>query len=212
MFRKAQTEHTYSNFYCKLCEQIIRIELGAKGKKAVQGNLKLCEFRVKLLDRCKTCFEDFFSLADPKAEAEAAGKEIDAEEIKERTLKRKEKLFGNIEFVGELHKAGLLSDSITKSIFKTLLDVAKFSDDTIEAGMRFLEKVGPSIEKKIKEIAEKDAKKSKDGTEKKTQKISKEDYDEILDSFEKIMAMTEAPEGGKHCPSNRIKLMIKNTL
>ena len=163
----------------------------------------MCEFRVKLLDRCKTCFEDFFSLADPKAEAEAAGKEIDAEEIKERTLKRKEKLFGNIEFVGELHKAGLLSDSITKSIFKTLLDVAKFSDDTIEAGMRFLEKVGPSIEKKIKEIAEK---------EKKTQKISKEDYDEILDSFEKIMAMTEAPEGGKHCPSNRIKLMIKNTL
>ena len=27
-----------------------------------------------------------------------------------------------------------------------------------------------------------------------------------------IMGMTEAPKGGKHCPSNRIKLMIKNTL
>ena len=26
------------------------------------------------------------------------------------------------------------------------------------------------------------------------------------------MGMTEAPKGGKHCPSNRIKLMIKNTL
>ena len=27
IFRKAQTEHTYSNFYCKLCSTIVRIEL-----------------------------------------------------------------------------------------------------------------------------------------------------------------------------------------
>ena len=116
-------------------------------------------------------------------------------------MKRKHKLFGNIEFVGELHKAGLLSDGITKSIFQTLLNNATFSDDTIEAGMRFLEKVGPTIEKKL-------------ATTKATKKglITKEDYDDILGNFKTIMQMDEMPEGTKHLPSNRIKLMIKNTL
>ena len=60
IFRKAQTEHTYSNFYCKICEQIIRIELAAKNCKALTGLLKNSEFRARLLARCKTCFEEFF--------------------------------------------------------------------------------------------------------------------------------------------------------
>ena len=87
----------------------------------MSGNIRHSEFRARLLARCKTCFEDFFKENDLKKEAEEAGKEIDEEEIKEQTLKRKHKLFGNIEFVGELHKAGLLQESITVSIFTTLL-------------------------------------------------------------------------------------------
>ena len=67
--------------------------------------------------------------------------------------------------------------------------------------MRFLEKVGPTIEKKL-------------ATTKATKKghITKEDYDDILGNFKTIMQMDEMPEGAKHLPSNRIKLMIKNTL
>ena len=150
IFRKAQTEHTYSNFYCKLCTTILRIELQSKGKRAVLKELKHCEFRRKLLDYCKLCFEDFFNESDPRKEAEEAGKEIDEEEIKEKILKRKHKLFGNIEFVGELHKEYLLSDSIAKSVFSTLLKPDTFTDDTIEAAIKFIEKVGPGIEERVK--------------------------------------------------------------
>jgi hypothetical protein len=31
IFRKAQTEHAYANFYAKLCGQIVRLELQMKG-------------------------------------------------------------------------------------------------------------------------------------------------------------------------------------
>ena len=76
--------------------------------------------------------------------------------------------------------------------------------------MRFLEKVGPSIEKKLEKAApEKD---SQEKPKAKSNKITREDYDEILSSFKEIMVMEEVPEGATHMPSNRIKLMIKNTL
>lgn len=149
IFRKAQTEHTYSNFYCKLCSTIVRIELQSKGLRAVPANLKRCDFRARLLAYCKSCFEDFFNESDPRKEAEEAGKEIDEADIMEKILNRKHKLFGNIEFVGELHKEYLLSDSIAKSVFSTLLKPDTFTDDTIEAAIKFIEKVGPGIEERI---------------------------------------------------------------
>ena len=176
IFRKAQTEHTYSNFYCKLCSTIVRIELTSKGLRAIPANLKHCDFRRRLLDYCKSCFEDFFTESDPRKEAEEAGKAIDEEAIKEKVLKRKHKLFGNIEFVGELHKEYLLSDSIAKSVFSTLLKPDTFTDDTIEAAIKFIEKVGPGIEERIL-------------ASKKT--FTQEHYDEILQNFAEIMAMTE---------------------
>ena len=76
--------------------------------------------------------------------------------------------------------------------------------------MRFLEKVGPSIENKLEKAAPE--KKPQEKPKAKGGKITKEDYDEILSSFKEIMAMEEVPEGATHLPSNRIKLMIKNTL
>jgi len=195
IFRKAQTEHTYSNFYCKLCSTIVKIELQSKGKKAIPSNLKHCDFRRKLLDYCKDCFEDFFKERDPRKEAEEAGKEIDEEEVKEKILRRKHKLFGNIEFVGELHKEYLLSDSIAKSVFATLLKPETFTDDTIEAALRFIEKVGPGIEERVK-------------SEKKT--FTLDDYNKILNDFKVAKDMTEVEEGCTHLPSNRIQMLIKN--
>ena len=76
--------------------------------------------------------------------------------------------------------------------------------------MRFLEKVGPSIENKLEKAAPE--KKPQEKPKAKGGKITKEDYDEILSSFKEIMAMEEVPDGATHLPSNRIKLMIKNTL
>ena len=202
IFRKAQTEHLFSNFYCKLCSTIVRIELQWKGKKATPSNLRHCDFRRKLLDYCKDCFEDFFSSeAAPEEAKDAKGpaKPEGEEEAKERLLKRKHKLMGNIEFVGELHKEYLLSDSIAKSVFSTLLKPETFSDDTIDAALRFIEKVGPGIEERI--LKQKNA-------QKKT--FTQDEYDEILQHFTDTMNMDELPDNCTHLPSNRIKILIKN--
>ena len=76
--------------------------------------------------------------------------------------------------------------------------------------MRFLEKVGPSIENKLEKAAPE--KKPQEKPKAKGGKITKEDYDEILISLKEIIAMEEVPDGATHLPSNKIKLIIKNTL
>ena len=97
--------------------------------------------------------------------------------------------------MGELHKEYLLSDSIAKSVFATLLKPETFTDDTIEAALRFIEKVGPGIEERVK-------------SEKKT--FTLDDYNKILNDFKLALDMTEVEEGCTHLPSNRIKMLIKN--
>ena len=61
IFRKAQVEHTYSKFYSKLCSTIVKIDLESQGKQARQNNLKFCNFRKKLLDYCRSVYEEIFS-------------------------------------------------------------------------------------------------------------------------------------------------------
>ena len=77
IFRKAQVEHTYSKFYSKLCSTIVKIDLESQGKRAIPNNLKFCAFRKKLLDFCRSCFEEIFQQDDfevLKKQAEDAGK------------------------------------------------------------------------------------------------------------------------------------------
>ena len=77
IFRKAQVEHTYSKFYSKLCSTIVKIDLESQGKKAVPANLKHCLFRKKLLDYCRSVYEEIFQQDDfesLKKKAEDAGK------------------------------------------------------------------------------------------------------------------------------------------
>jgi hypothetical protein len=59
--------------------------------------VKESNFRKKMLAYCKTSFENFFN--DPPAV------DIDVKDDNfEKDLRRKHKLFGNIEFCGDLHK------------------------------------------------------------------------------------------------------------
>jgi len=64
-------------------------------------------------------------------------------------LKRQHKLFGNIEFIGELYTCFLLRGETAKSIFDHLLHPDCFLDDTVEAAIKFIEKIGPAIEEKL---------------------------------------------------------------
>jgi hypothetical protein len=69
-------------------------------------------------------------------------------------LKFKERLFGNIQFVGELNRRNLLSENILISVFVMLLSIngayADFiNDDTVEAATLLINKVGYLIDDKL---------------------------------------------------------------
>jgi hypothetical protein len=118
IFRKAQKEHSYISFYAKLCSTIIKLELESKGIKPTPVNLKESTFRVKMLAFCKSSFESFFQ--DPPMV------NIDVnDENYEKEIGRTKKLFGNIEFCGDLHRNRILSDNTLWSVFAGLLGLNK---------------------------------------------------------------------------------------
>ena len=127
IFRKAQTEHAYANFYAKLCSKIVRLELTIKGFEPTRANAKQCVFREALLKNCKSSFE--LLLNAPEKEEK---KEQESEEDRlDRELRAKHKLFGNIDFVGELYKELLISDVILTSIFENLLGIDQHTDSGV---------------------------------------------------------------------------------
>ena len=153
IFRKAQVEHTYSKFYSRLCSTIVKIDLESQGRQARPNTLKFCNFRKKLLDYCRSVYEEIFSVEEYetlKQKAESEGKTYTPEDHRCVQGKRQHKLFGNIEFIGELYLSHLLRPDTAKSIFEHLLHPDCFRDDTVEAAIRFIEKVGPTVEERIK--------------------------------------------------------------
>jgi hypothetical protein len=87
-------------------------------------------------------------------------------------MKLKHKLLGNIDFVGELYKEQLLSDSIINSIFECLLGYGEsgenyqdFNDNTIEAALKLINKIGCTMEGKVEGVSEKKREKIVQGLE-----------------------------------------------
>jgi len=116
VFRKAQNEKEYVTFYGELCEKIIKLELSLRGHSMGKGNTikrntaKHSEFRRTLLEYCRKSFDQFFDSS-----------KVEEKKDQEEEIKYKQRLFGNIMFVGELNKRGLLAESIMISIFGMLL-------------------------------------------------------------------------------------------
>lgn len=107
----------------------MKIDLESQGKQARQNNLKFCNFRKKLLDYCRSVYEEIFSQDDYetlKKKAEDKGKQYSLDEYRYDQMKRQHKLFGNIEFIGELYLSHLLRPDTAKSIFEHLLDPGCF--------------------------------------------------------------------------------------
>ena len=74
-------------------------------------------------------------------------------------LKFKSRLFGNINFVGELFRRGLLSESIVLSVFDMLLVVDSsetqldfVNDNTVEGAVILMEKIGSQLDNKLAAI------------------------------------------------------------
>jgi len=147
----------------------------------VPSNLKFCSFRKKLLEYCRKVYEQIFVQDDfetSKKKAEEAGKTYTKDDFKEEQMLRQHKLFGNIEFIGELFMVHLLRSDTAKSIFDNLLNQDCLIDDTVEAAIRFIEKIGPTIEDKYK-------------SDKSKNRISEEEYMNILEKFRTIWKTSE---------------------
>lgn len=157
IFTKAQTEHAYANFYAKLCFQIVRLELQMKGLAPTRANGMQSDFRKNLLNNCKISFEQ---LLNAKETVEKKNGEKQEDRL-DREFLQKHKCFGNIEFVGELYKEGLISDIILSSIFESMLGIDQKADHinniTVEAALILINKLGSTMEFKLKSL-EDDAK------------------------------------------------------
>ena len=145
------------------------------------------------MDYCKEFFEKLLIVPE-----KVDKKENETEEDRlDRELRYKHKLFGNLDFVGELYREGLVSDVILASIFESLLgfnrQVNEVTDTTIDAALKLINKLGSKMES--------DAKAKKAG-EKKDEALKT--LTDIFSSFSKLME-----ESNSGC-SARIKLLIKN--
>lgn len=149
IFRKAQNEHVYCKFYSELTMKIIKLEMSARGLKGILNS----DFRRAMLDYCRKKFMENFDSRQTEAEARALaekeGKPFELEDFKERQHKHKHELKGNTLFIGELFLNTVLKDKIAKEILKMLLEESSLTSDTVEAGLLFIEKIGPMIERKI---------------------------------------------------------------
>ena len=99
-------------------------------------------FRKNLIEACQSCFNKFF-------ESEERQKLNDPE----KSILFKDRLFGNLEFVGELFRRNILSESTLNGIFGQLTD--EVCDFTIEGAIVLMNKIGFNFEEHCKKKAEK---------------------------------------------------------
>lgn len=119
----------------------------------------------------------------------------------EEVLKKKHKLFGNIDFVGELFRKGIISDNILKSVFHCLLGIQEgdeiidtvddVNDDTIEAAIQLINKLGADLQQKAAK-----------------QEKMRETLELTYGRFKNLQDMTETDPNNR--ASLRVKLLIKN--
>lgn len=142
IFRKAQDEKQFIIVYGELCEKLIKLELDLKGEKKSKSNMSKSVFRKNLIEACQSCFMRFF-------EPEERQKLNDPE----KSILFKDRLFGNIEFVGELFRRNILSENTLNGIFGQLTD--EVCDFTIEGAIVLMNKIGFNFEESCKKKAEK---------------------------------------------------------
>lgn len=186
IFRKAQVEKEYCIFYGDICERLIKLELSLRGLENKIKDMKQSNFRIQLFEVCKECFEKFFDVE----ETAKANSDL------EKQLLFRTKLFGNLDFVGELYRRKMLPETVLKSVFTSLLGMSelnnKVSDLNVEGATRLMNKVGETFEQR--------------SSNKKKAPGDSESFIQILNKFEEIMNLPDESDQ----ITKRIKLLIKN--
>lgn len=115
---------------------MIKLELGLRDLKNNLADIRKSVFRKTLFEVCKQCFEKFFDADEKKKSTESI----------ERTFLFKAKLYGNLDFVGELYRRKMLPDSVLISVFNSLLGISDINDVVddlgVEGAIQLMNKVG----------------------------------------------------------------------
>lgn len=115
IFEKALDEPKYSSMYAQLCKRL------SEEAPNFEPPNSPCSFRLLLLNKCKTEFENRTETL------EQHGGDQSLEEEERRQL-AKRKMLGNIKFIGELGKLEILSESILHRCIRELLKTKKDDD------------------------------------------------------------------------------------
>nr|XP_054762055.1 eukaryotic translation initiation factor 4 gamma 2-like [Lytechinus pictus] len=113
VFEKALEEPKYSSMYSQLCK---RLDEDAPDFEPSGSNVKT--FRRLLITKCQ---DEFENRSRAFAAFDTQNGPLSAEEQDQRVL-AKLKMLGNIQFVGELGKLGMLHESILHRCIKQLLE------------------------------------------------------------------------------------------
>lgn len=152
--------------------------------------MKLSKFRVCLFNVSREYFDKFFN----KEEIEKIGNDT------EKQLVFKTKLYGNLDFIGELYRRKMLSDAVLISVISSLLGTTdlnmEINDQNIEGATKLMNKVGESFQERMyKKKAKNDGSKDPKAT-----------FDDIMKTFDDYMNL---PDEDTRI-TKRLKLIIKN--
>lgn len=165
---------------------MITLELQLRDEAIKISNMKNSMFRKTLFSICKDCFEKFFD-ADEKTKAKSS---------KERTIIFKLKLYGNLDFVGELYRRKILPEAILNTVFESLICISNMNevvdDLNTEGAINLMNKVGQAYEANIKAT-------------KKNQQEKQDKLDVILNKFRELENLPT-----EDLITNRTKMLIKN--
>ena len=123
---------------------MIKLELALRNKKSSIANMKMSTFRKTLFEVCKLCFEKFFNEEEKKKSTDN----------QEKAIIFRQKLFGNLDFVGELYRRKILPETVLVSVFSSLLGINdannNIDDLSIEGAINLMSKVGENYEQRAK--------------------------------------------------------------
>ncbi|XP_068986491.1 eukaryotic translation initiation factor 4 gamma 2 isoform X1 [Bombus flavifrons] len=118
IFEKALDEPKYSSMYAQLCKRLSDEAANFEPRKAlIESQKGQSTFTVLLLNKCKDEFENRSKASEAFENQDELGPE---EEERRQVAKRK--MLGNIKFIGELGKLGIVSETILHRCIQQLLE------------------------------------------------------------------------------------------
>nr|KAF7435190.1 hypothetical protein H0235_003381 [Vespula pensylvanica] len=156
VFEKAVDEPSFSVAYALMCKELAMMEASGGDKSGGKQAESSVTFRKLIISRCQKEFEknpiDEVSRASKIKEIEECN---DPEKKKDLQLQLEEeerririKSVGNIRFIGELYKQGMLTTGIMHRCINHLLD--QNDEDSLECLCKLLTTVGKDLESKGK--------------------------------------------------------------